>query len=112
MIQRTILIEDLTFSTIVGILPFERITPQRVIVSLTITYHTTTPSDYIDYSHVVERVQHLFTIHMFPLLEEALDKITNDLKILYPSITSLSLTIKKPDIIDNAVVGVSSHMNF
>lgn len=103
-------IEDLTINTIIGILDFERVSKQRVIVNLEIIYDYKDKS-FIDYSLVIERVKELFYKNNYRLLEEAIESIGSNLISLYPKITSLYIKISKPDIIKNASVSLSKEWN-
>ena len=51
-----IYIEQLTFKTIIGILPFERIKKQRVIIDITFDYKFEKGS-FIDYSEIAQDVK-------------------------------------------------------
>ncbi|MEK6658706.1 MAG: dihydroneopterin aldolase, partial [Campylobacterota bacterium] len=51
----TIHIEDLKFQCIIGILDFERVTPQDVIINLAIEYDY--KKNFINYADVVEIVK-------------------------------------------------------
>ncbi len=99
-------IEDLTINTIIGILDFERVSKQRVIVNIEIIYNYIDKS-FIDYSLVIIQIEELFYKKKYKLLEEAIESIGSNLISLYPQITSLYIKISKPDIIKNASVSLS-----
>ena len=103
-------IEDLTINTIIGILDFERVSKQRVIVNMEIIYNYIDKS-FIDYSLVIIQIKELFYKKKYKLLEEAIDSIGSNLISLYPQITSLYIKISKPDIIKNASVSLSKEWN-
>ncbi len=103
-------IEDLTINTIIGILDFERVSKQRVIVNLEIIYNYI-DKFFIDYSLVIKEIEELFYKKEYRLLEEAIDDIGSNLISLYPKITSLYIKISKPDIIKNASVSLSKEWN-
>lgn len=96
---------DLTFDTIIGILPFERKTPQKVIINLSFKY-SFKDGEFIDYSLVAKDIQKLMQKNKYKLIEDALLDIKKELKKSY-KIKKLKLSIKKPTILDNCVVGVS-----
>ncbi|MCH9740316.1 MAG: dihydroneopterin aldolase, partial [Epsilonproteobacteria bacterium] len=54
----TIHIESLTFDAIIGILDFERVTPQKVIIDMEIDYEYTEKT-FINYVDIIETVQGL-----------------------------------------------------
>ncbi len=103
-------IEDLTINTIIGILDFERVSKQRVIVNLEIIYNYI-DKFFIDYSLVIKEIEELFYKKEYRLLEEAIDDIGSNLISHYPKITSLYIKISKPDIIKNASVSLSKEWN-
>lgn len=103
----TINIEELTFETIIGILPKERIEPQKVIIDLSFNYlFDSSKNDFIDYSKVVELIKQTFHTQKFELIEEGLIFIEKLLIEKY-SIKDLKLKITKPDILADCKVSVS-----
>ncbi len=107
----TININDLTFETIIGILDFERLTPQKVIVDITIEYDYI-PGDFINYADVAQMTQNLFLEQKFYLLEDALDILSRNLKKNFQKIHHLKITITKPSIMPNCRVSVSNFYTF
>ncbi len=103
-------IENFTINTIIGILDFERVSKQRVIVNMEILYNYR-DNFFIDYSLVIKEIEELFYKKKYRLLEEAIDSIGSNLISLYPQITSLYIKISKPDIIKNASVSLSKEWN-
>lgn len=100
-----ILIEDLTFDAIIGILDHERIAPQQVCIDCSIDYPYTN-GHYINYAQVVQAIEKTMIDEQFELIETALEVLTSTLKKDFPLIQELSLTIHKPDILSNCTVGV------
>lgn len=98
-------ISELTFDAIIGILPFERKTPQKVIVDLSFEYDFKN-GEFIDYSKVAKYIEKLMKKNKYKLIEDALLDIKSGLKKEY-KIKKLKLSIKKPTILDNCIVGVS-----
>ena len=99
-----ILIENLEFKAIIGILPKERTNPQKVVVDAQIEYEN--KSEYIDYAEVCTLIENLMINKKFLLVEDALEAIETKLLAKYPHIKSLRLKIQKPEILRNALVGV------
>lgn len=106
-----ILIEDLEFETILGILESERLAPQKVSITCTIEY-TYTQKDFINYAEVAELIENTMTTQKFFLIEEALEFVTKTLKNTFPLIDKLTMNIRKPNILSNCTVGVEHHSLF
>ena len=102
----TIHIEELTFECIIGILDFERINIQKVIIDLKINY-TYTNDFFINYAEVINLIEKNMIDKKYKLLETALEKLEQKLLSTYPKIESFNLKISKPNIIDNANVALS-----
>jgi len=100
-------IENLRFNTIIGLLDFERLSPQAVVITIKITYNYH-QSSYIDYAKVCEMVEDRMHQKKFKLLEDALLDLKELLFQKYPAIEQLFIKISKPDILDNATVGVAN----
>jgi dihydroneopterin aldolase len=92
-------IKDLTFRTIIGILPYERKIPQKVVVDAVIEYDYKN-RDFLDYAMLVEKIKTLMRVSKFELLEDAVLTLKRELKAEYVS-------IKKPDILKCVEVCVS-----
>ncbi len=106
-----ILIENLSFDTIIGILEDERTTEQRVVINCVIDY-TYTEKQFINYTHVSDFIEKHMKTQKFELIEEALESLSHFLKQLFPAIEILTLTIYKPNILQNCTVGVQKNFNF
>ena len=100
-----ILIENLAFETIIGILEYERKTPQKVLIDCSIRYPYS-ENNFINYAEIVQSIEHTMNAEKFELIETALIVLTSTLKEQFPLIQELSLTIRKPDILANCTVGV------
>lgn len=107
----TIHIENLEFHTIIGILDFERVTPQKVRLQCRIDYPYTLDT-FIDYARVSENIIECMQTEKFELIETALDTLSHQLKRHFPSIEKLFLKIDKPDILPNCTVGVSMEYSY
>ena len=103
----TISIEDLKFQCIIGILDFERITPQDVIINLSIDYDFT--DNFINYADIVEIVKDMMILQKFELIEDALEKITLRLTQEFLNIKNLNIKITKPSILPDCKVSVSNN---
>lgn len=100
-------IEDLTFKCIIGILPFERINKQRVIINLSFDYDYS--ADYfIDYSEVSKIIKKELKKKKFELLEDTIIHTETLLYKLY-KINNLKLKITKPDILKDCFVSLSNY---
>lgn len=100
-------IEELSFECIVGILEFERLTPQRVIINSTIEY-TFKDGSFLDYAKVVEDIKDTMIKGEFLLLEDALEALSSTLLKKYTDIEKLHLKITKPDILKDCRVSLSA----
>jgi len=105
-----IVIEDLTFKAILGILEKERNEEQIIVVNLKIEYED--KNNYVDYAEVSELIQDKITNGKYQLIEDAVDDIERVLKEKFPQMKSLYLSIKKPEILKNALVGVEILRNY
>lgn len=102
----TIHIESLQIDTIIGLLDFERITPQRIIVDLEISYEYR-EDIFINYADLVQLIETQIQTQKYKLLEEALLNLKDKITITYPTIKRLKIKITKPDILENCSVGLS-----
>jgi dihydroneopterin aldolase len=102
----TIHIEDLRFKCIIGLLEFERHTPQEVIVTLELDYDYT--DTFINYAELAGLVEAHLQEKKYELLETALNGLFDIISTQYPSLTRLFLKISKPEILPNCSVSVSN----
>ena len=103
-------IEDLQFKTIIGILDFERKTPQDVIVNLTIEYQYS--DEFINYADVANLIKTFIKKEKFLLIEDALNNLATKLKKDFSRINTLNLKITKPSILPDCRVSVSNTFKF
>lgn len=106
-----ILIENLTFDAIIGILDFERTDPQQVQIDCTIDY-TYADANFINYADVTQLIEKTVKTEQFELIETALEVLAEKLKDSFPLIQMLSLTFHKPNILPNCTVGVQKNFIF
>jgi len=102
----TIYIKNLTFKTIIGVLDFERVKKQRVIINLKATYDYR-DNEFIDYVKLVKIIKKTMRQKKFKLLEDATSYITKKIIKKYPNIKKLKLEIIKPDILKDCQVSIS-----
>ncbi len=102
----TIHIEELTFKCIIGILDFERVTPQKVIINVEIEYNYE-ENNFINYADVIELIEQQMLEKKYELLETAIEELMRKIIQKYSKITKLTLKISKPNIIKNAQVALS-----
>jgi len=102
----TIHIDTLEFDVIIGLLDFERETPQRVIVDIEASYNYSN-EEFINYADMALLIQNELKEKRYELLEEALLGLKNMLSSAYPQIKTLQIKIAKPDILSNCSVALS-----
>lgn len=106
----TIHIEELRFKCIIGILDFERESPQDVIVNALIEYKFDDNS-FLDYAKITQDIKNIMAEEQFFLLEDAIEQISSRLIHNYVSIKKLYLKITKPSILDDCKVSISNTYN-
>ncbi len=104
-------IEDFTFTCIIGVLNFERVEQQRVIVNITIEYNYT-KDNFINYADVANIAKETIKTKKFELLEDALIGVKEAIIKEFDNIEKLYIKISKPDILDNCIVSLSNNWKF
>lgn len=99
----TLLIENLSLKVIIGILPSERETPQEIILNGEFSYEY--KGEYLNYVEIVEFLKNELKNNQYELLEDALLDLQKKIQNVFPSITHFSLSIKKPEILSDCIVG-------
>lgn len=102
----TIYIEELKFQSIIGILDFERTTPQDVIITATITYKY--KNKFLNYADIVDIIKKDVIESKFLLIEDALHSINKKLRNNFKSIKKIDLKITKPSILADCLVSVGN----
>jgi dihydroneopterin aldolase len=97
-------IKDFKFKAIIGILEKERVSPQDVEIDMEIEYVDRTK--FVDYVKVCELVEDLVKTNRYGLIEDALSEAVEEIKREFENITQIKMLIKKPTILNNALVGV------
>ncbi len=99
-------IKDLSFSCIIGILDFERIKKQKVIIDISFNYEYS-KNYFIDYAQVSKYIKKKMTKKKFKLLEDAILYFEKKLHKKY-QIKNLKIKITKPNILKNCLVCLSN----
>lgn len=107
----TIHIESLSFDVVIGLLDFERITPQKVVLDIEISYDYT-PNSFINYADVASCVEADLKKHQYLLLEDALIGLKTLLCMEYQSIQKIYIKLSKPDILPHCNVALSHQWIF
>ena len=111
MLKKTIMqvnIEQLTFKAIIGILPFERVKKQKVIIDISFNYtFSQKANDFIDYSEVSSLVKRIIKKKKFKLIEDAILTLEKNIYKKF-KLTNLQIKISKPDILKDCLVSVSN----
>ncbi len=102
----TIHIEKLKISAIIGILNFERIKKQTIVVDVRINY-TYKENQFINYAEVISIIETMIISKKYKLLEDAVLEIQEKIVKRYSRINTFYLKISKPNIIKNANVALS-----
>lgn len=99
-------IENLEFKCIIGILDFERVKKQKVIINLSFEYNFSSDK-FIDYSEVVDLIKQTMKKEKFQLIEDAILYLAKLLNQTY-EIKNLKLKISKPTILKDCIVSLSN----
>ncbi len=97
-------IKDLTLEVIIGVLEEERKNRQKIILNTFIDYDM--DEHFLDYTQVVEAIINLLEYKKYDTLENALGGICKALKVDFPEIKSIKMSIYKPEVYKNCLVGV------
>ncbi|GAA8411937.1 dihydroneopterin aldolase [Helicobacter pylori] len=105
--KQAVHIHNLVFETILGILEFERLKPQKISVNLDLFYTELPNKAYLDYMEIQEIIQNTMREKQYFLIEDALKDLSHVLKTRYKEISELFLKISKLEISPNSQVGAS-----
>ncbi|WP_139543636.1 FolB domain-containing protein [Helicobacter pylori] len=100
-------VHNFVFETILGILEFERLKPQKISVDLDLFYTELPNKAYLDYMEIQEIIQNTMREKQYLLIEDALKDLSHVLKTRYSEISELYLKISKLEISPNSQVGAS-----
>ena len=106
-----IYLEDFHFTTIIGILDFERESPQEVIINLIVDYKYS-KDEFINYVEIRDLIKNIMVEKKFGLIEDALENIINNISETFTNIEYLKLKISKPNILDDSKVSVEMESIF
>lgn len=98
-------IKNLSFKTIIGILDFERVKKQKVIINISFEYEFKN-GEFIDYAEVSKLIKNRVKQMKYFLLEDALEDLKQILNENY-DIFNLKLKITKPAIMKDCIVSLS-----
>ncbi len=105
--QQGVHIHHFVFETILGILEFERLKPQKISVDLDLFYTQLPSRAYLDYMEIQELIQKMMQEKQYLLIEDALKDLSHALKTRYNELSELYLKISKLEISPNSQVGAS-----
>ncbi len=105
-------VHNFVFETILGILEFERLKPQKISVNLDLFYTQLPNKAYLDYIEIQELVQKMMQEKQYLLIEDALKDLSHVLKTRYSAISELHLKISKLEISPNSQVGASVKIRY
>ncbi|EJB36178.1 FolB domain-containing protein [Helicobacter pylori] len=105
--KQAVHIHNLVFETILGILEFERLKPQKISVNVDLFYTELPNKAYLDYMEIQEIIQNTMREKQYFLIEDALKDLSHVLKTRYKEISELFLKISKLEISPNSQVGAS-----
>ncbi len=100
-------VHNFVFETILGILEFERLKPQKISVNLDLFYTELPNKAYLDYMEIQEIIQNTMREKQYLLIEDALKDLSQILKTRYKEISELYLKISKLEISPHSQVGAS-----
>lgn len=102
-----IIIKDLKFKTIIGLLKKERVKKQRVSFDIKIS-----SKKFINYAQVCELVEKEVKKAKFKTVENCLESLAKILKNKFNSIKKIKIKVLKLDIIKNAKVGARAKIKY
>lgn len=105
----TVFIKELKFKAIIGLLDFERLNEQNVVIS---AYMRAFDAEFIDYALACRVLENTVKNGQFKTVEEALNACAKSLKSAFSQLKSLNLEISKPGIVKNATVGAKIELEF
>ncbi|WQZ98782.1 FolB domain-containing protein [Helicobacter pylori] len=105
-------VHNFVFETILGILEFERLKPQKISVNLDLFYTELPNKAYLDYMEIQEIIQNTMREKQYLLIEDALKDLSHALKTRYSEISELYLKISKLEISPNSQVGASVKIRY
>jgi len=104
----TIHVHALEFETIIGMLAHERTTPQKVRVYCDLV-HT---HGFVDYAKAADIIKSNIIQNRYEKVEEALEGVANALYENFGVLERMELSIYKPEILSDCLVGATKKFNF
>ncbi|WP_281951336.1 dihydroneopterin aldolase [Nitrosophilus kaiyonis] len=105
-----ITIENLEFYAIIGILEKEKEIPQKIVMNFYIDYDY--QNDYIDYAEIVNFSKKFIKKGKFEIIEDALILLSKNLKTKFPQIKKVKISLKKPQILPDCIVGIEYNKEY
>jgi 7,8-dihydroneopterin aldolase/epimerase/oxygenase len=108
----TVFVKNLRVSTIIGIYEKEREVEQSVCVDIEANYDYNKSSKIIDYEKMAKAVERCLKRKKFRLAEDACIFLADFLKERFDPITSIEISISKPEAVPNCLVGTKFSKEF
>jgi dihydroneopterin aldolase len=102
-------ISNLTFNAIIGILDFERKSPQKIVIDLKLKYNY--KKDFLNYVELRDLIISHIKTKKYKLLEEALIGLENEITKKY-EINYLYIKISKPEILQDCTVSLANKWHY
>lgn len=102
-----ILVENLKFKTVIGILDFEREKEQEICVNAKFE-----ADEFIDYAEICKDICGIFKKRKFRLVEDALNFFDDYYRVKFESLKYFYMKILKTEILPNAKVGAEIEKNY
>jgi dihydroneopterin aldolase len=99
----SIIIKNLEFETIIGVLDFERVKTQKIVINTEIKYKY--DNEYLDYVKVSEIIKNILQTKKFEIIEDGLNYICSYLKNEFLNISQIEIELLKPNILEDCIVG-------
>ncbi|CAM4120480.1 dihydroneopterin aldolase [Campylobacter armoricus] len=93
---------NLEFKCIIGLLDYERIQEQKVLIEL-----EAKSKNFLDYAKLCEKIEIIYKKKKFKTIEKSLKYLCKSIKKYHKKLKFISITCYKPDVIKNALVGAS-----
>lgn len=93
---------NLEFKCIIGLLDFERIQEQTILIEL-----EAKSKKFLDYAKLCAHIEKIYKKKKFKTIEKSLKYVCKNIKKYHKKLTFITITCYKPDIIKNAKVGAT-----
>lgn len=95
-----VLIENLEFDAIIGLLDVERKNAQKVLINAKFE-----ANDFLDYAKISKQLEEIYQSQKFKTIEESLMYCENHLKKNFNTLKYIYIKTVKPDILPHCCVG-------